>query len=183
MRRFQPVAALLTLFAALLFAGCNNAPDAGNNGDGHHEEEHDGHDHGHGDHDHAAHGPHDGLLIELGDGDYHGELVHEDDAGRITVYLLDGQLKDAVPIDADEITLNLTIERQPRDVTLAAQPQDGDPEGKSSRFVLEDAELVEAFHEHEVRGKLNVVIDGTPYGGPVHHDPHEEGEPHSHHHD
>jgi hypothetical protein len=61
-------------------------------------------------HAHASAGPHGGSLIELGEEEYHAELVHDDASGIVTVYLLDSAAKTAVPIDATEVVINLKHE-------------------------------------------------------------------------
>ncbi|WP_207621974.1 hypothetical protein [Alienimonas californiensis] len=48
------------------------------------------------------------------------------------------------------------------DVELAADPQEGDPEGKASRFVGTDPGLG-VVREYE--GTISGLIDGTPYTG------------------
>ncbi len=55
-------------------------------------------------HDHAAGGPHGGAIIEMGDGS-HAEMVHDDAAGKVTIYLLDGAAKNSVAADEAEISL------------------------------------------------------------------------------
>jgi hypothetical protein len=93
------------------------------------------HDH---DHDHAA-GPHGGTILELGE--HHGELVHDDVAGTVTVYILDGAAAENVPVDAKEATINITREGLAKQFPLTATPVEGEAEGKSSRFVSSDKEL------------------------------------------
>src|SRR5688500_14491837 len=43
----------------------------------------DGHGHAHA-HSHADEGPNGGHLIELGNEEYHGEWLHDDDSGKLT---------------------------------------------------------------------------------------------------
>ncbi|MFN9139074.1 MAG: hypothetical protein ACK5YE_24790, partial [Planctomyces sp.] len=52
-------------------------------------------------HDHAAEGPHHGMLMEMGDGELHAELVHGRDWA--TVYILDATATSACPIDRPQI--------------------------------------------------------------------------------
>jgi hypothetical protein len=131
-------------------------------------------------HEHASEGPHHGTLVEFGGEQYHGEVVHGDD-GTVTVYILDGSAA-TVAIDAAEVTINVSHEGQPEQFVLAASPDTGDPEGKSSRFVSSDAELGTHLDEEGATAKLAVTIDGTPYSGAIeHHHDHGEGE-HGHEH-
>jgi hypothetical protein len=168
----------------------------------------------HAGHAHPSHGPHGGDLIELGNEEYHAELVHphghDDDAHHdgdkegqhedgdhaahehagITIYILDGAAKDQVAIAAAEITLNLTHDGKPVQFTLAASPDEGDAEGKSSRFASAEKGLLEHFHEAEdVEGTLVLSIGGKSYRGKLAHKhgdddhghaPEEHGSGHSH---
>ena len=120
--------------------------------------------------DHPTAGPHHGGLIELGDHEYHGELVHDDEAGTVTVYILDSSAKTAVPIDATEVTINLTHDGRPEHFKLDASPDAGDPEGKSSRFVSNDAELAEHLDHADSGARLMLEIGGKPYNGSIEHD-------------
>ncbi|HQZ69109.1 MAG TPA: hypothetical protein PLY87_28675, partial [Planctomycetaceae bacterium] len=63
---------------------------------------HEGHDHAH-----PSEGPHHGDLVELGNEEFHAEVVHGE-AGSVTVYILDSAAKVAVPIDATELTINVS---------------------------------------------------------------------------
>ena len=153
-------------------------------------------------HAHPSEGPHGGDLIELGNENYHAELVHpeghdddshphgenghDDDAedghkddddheadhdhAGITVYILDSAAKNAVPIDAAEISLNLTHDGKPVQFKLAAMPEDGEPAGQSSRFASADKGLLEHFHENDhVEGTLVLKINGKSFRGKLSH--------------
>ena len=183
---------------AFVLSGCADPPDstptspASATDDGHHEG--DGHDHAEGGHQHPSEGPHGGDLIELGNEEYHAELIHphdhddhahahgdgdhkegHDDDGDhdhdgITIYILDGSAKNTVAIDATEITLNLTHDGQPEQFKLTAMPTENDAEGKSSRFASEDKDLLEHFHEEEIEGTLVLKINSKSYRGKIAHD-------------
>jgi hypothetical protein len=155
--------------AAFAIAGCETKPAGDAEGDA--AAAHDEHDEGgHGEHDeagHPEHGPNGGVLVELGDEEYHAEVVHKDKT--IFVYLLDKAAKDAVPIDAKEVTINLLHDGKPEQFALKAEPQSGDGEGKASKFVSEDAELVADLDAEKTEPRLSVTINGTPYTGEIHH--------------
>ncbi len=85
-------------------------------------------------HDHGAAGPSGGVLATWGSEEFHAEFVVDHPTGEATVYILDGTAKKVAPIDAKTVTLSLK-ETPPVTVTLDSKPQDGDPVGKSSRFV------------------------------------------------
>lgn len=165
------IAAMLTALM-LLAAGCNGgtsapAPDE-------HEAEHSetaGHDH-------PAHGPHEGDLIELGGEDYHAELVHSDN-DELVIYILGSDAKTAVPIEATEVVINAVHDGNPEQFKLAASADEGDPEGKSSRFTSSDAELLDHVHDEAAGAKLVVEINGKQFTGKIAHD-HDQDHGHSH---
>ena len=121
-------------------------------------------------HEHSAHvhpdeGPHQGVLIELGNEQYHAELLYDDQSA--TIYVLDSHAKQQVPIDVTEIMLNTTVAGQPQQFALIATPDSADPSGKSSRFVSQDGQLAALIHEHTAPMHVVVTIDGTAYRGTV----------------
>jgi hypothetical protein len=128
----------------------------------------------HDDHGHPTEGPHHGGLIELGNEEYHAELVHDEDAGSVTIYVLNAAATEQIPIDTSEVTINVKHDGQAEQFKLAALPDAGDPDGKSSRFVSTDAELGERLEEEESEPKLVVSINGKPFRGSISH-AHEEG--------
>jgi len=71
---------ILTILASAL-AGCDSSQS------GIASTAEDAHEHADA-HAHASGGPHGGSMLELGE--YHAELVHDDAAGTVTVYILDG---------------------------------------------------------------------------------------------
>ncbi len=133
----------------------------------------DGHDHAHGE---EHEGPHGGHVIELGRShEYHAELVDDEQAGTISVYILDKELKE-LPIEQQSITLNLMVEGAPKTFELmAAEGSDT----MASRFNATDKAAFEALHEHEASGKLQATIKGSPYSGKVEHHDH-DGHDHDH---
>lgn len=172
--------------------GSDHAPQSSSSGDSHDGHDHDGHDHDGHDHDddHAGHdhegeheGPHGGHVVELGrNHEYHAELVEDESAGSVTVYILGKDLKE-LPIAQSSIAMNLVVDGQARSFELAASSAQ---DGKASCFVASGKELFEALHEHEASGKLRVTIDGTPYTGAVEHHHHhgdEDHDDHDHDHD
>lgn len=148
--------------------------DDHDNHDGHDHDNHDGHDHGH-----PSEGPHHGSLIELGGEEYHAEFVHDEDAGTVTIYILDGAAKEAVAIDAPEIAINLKHGGKGEQFKLAATPDDGDPQGKSSRFVSTDKELGEDLEHEDADASLVLKINGKSYRGAISHD-HDHDDDHGH---
>ncbi len=124
-------------------------------------------------HDHGHHGPHDGHVIELGDEKYHAELVHDDAAHKVTVYILDGSVKNAVPIEATELIINLKADGKPMQFKLPAVPMDGETAGKSSRFELVSEELLHEMEEQGAEPRLSFMIGEEQFMGNIEIDEHE----------
>ncbi len=122
----------------------------------------DDHDHDH-DHDHGE-GPHGGTVFEFGK--HHAEFTVDHAKQQATVYILSGSLKKAVPIFADKLTL--TLKDPPCTIELKAQPLDGEPMGRSSRFVGTHPNLGK---EQEFAG---TVSDGQGTTGNFQEKPHAE---------
>ncbi len=159
----------------LTFVGCQKpapqppAPDAS----GEQHAKGDGHEHGH-----PSEGPHHGHLIELGQEEYHAELTHDEATNKVTIYLLDSVAKDSVPTEAAEVTVNFVVDGKPKQFSLPAAPDAGDPPGQSSRFELADADLHEALETVNAKGRLNVTINDKEFVGSIEHQAHGEHEHH-----
>jgi len=133
-------------------------------------------------HDHE-HGPHDGHLIELGEHEYHAEIVFDAKAKKVVVYILGSDPKKAHPIDQNEIAMNLLIDEKRTPFKATAAPQEGDPAGKSSRFEIADNEDIAGDVEslEDLEGQFTVTIGGKPYSGDIAHDHgHDHGKGHEH---
>jgi len=129
----------------------------------------------HAGHAHPTEGPHHGDLIELGNEEYHAELLH--DAQSVTIYILNGAADAQVPIDSTEITINTTHDGQPEQFKLAASPDQNDPAGMSSRFISNDTELAAHVDEEGAEHRLVLTINGKSYRGEIAHD-HDQGHDH-----
>lgn len=127
------------------------------------------HHHHHHDSDHEA--PHGGTLVELGEHAYHAEIVFDEKTHSILVYLLDGEAKGRVGIEAKALTLKIGDGDKAESHTLNAQPQKTDAEGKASRFASSDEALFERFHDNEsLAGQIDIPLDGKSYPVVVAHD-------------
>ena len=125
-------------------------------------------------HAHPSTGPHGGQLIELGDEEYHAELLHDDATDTVTIYMLDAAAKKAVSVAEDAVSINALIDGKPRTFKLKAVSAAG---GLASQFELVSEELHEAIEDPETtKAKLNVTIDGKPFAGTIEH--HEHGDEH-----
>lgn len=149
------------LLAGLSAVGCNKPADAPKADDkkGEKAKKDDDHDHGE--------GPHGGTIIEFGK--YHAEFCMDHGKKQATVYILDGKVKNPEPISAAK--LSLSIKRPPFQVDLVAVPQDGDPKGKSSRFVATHDNFGK---EQEFEGTVSGEIDGKPYLGDFKEEEHKD---------
>ena len=158
--RTQTVRALLFLTLPLFFVGCGGkGPKDGAAGKGGKPaEEHHHHHHG------SESGPHKGMLVELGEEEYHAEVAHDDAAHSVTIYILDAKPEKNVPIDQKEIVLKLKDGDAVSSFTLPAKPLDDEKGGKSSRFELVDEKLAELMEKKGVAGNFNVLI-GKPFIG------------------
>jgi len=121
-------------------------------------------------HAHPTEGPHQGSLIELGNEEYHAEMVHDEKAGTLTIYLLDAAVKQAVPISEAEIFVNLKVKGAATQLPLKADPLPGEAAGSSSRFVARgSAEALEALDAEDSEPRLQVTIQGQSYLGRLEH--------------
>ena len=122
----------------------------------------------HAGHAHPTEGPHHGDLIELGNEEYHAELLHDEQS--VTIYILNGAADAQVPIDSTEITINTTHDGQPEQFKLAASPDQNDPAGMSSRFISNETELAAHVDEEGAEHRLVLTINGKSYRGEIAHD-------------
>lgn len=132
----------------------NDQHSGSHNGGGHDQHiekegtDHDNDQHGHGDEhnqeesESAHETPHGGIVKMIGD--YHLELTYDEKNGEIAVYVLGSKETINVPIDAKPLKVRVKIEDSDEltDIELRAVPLDGEPKGKSSRFVGSHYELV-----------------------------------------
>ena len=162
----------LILAAAISISGCGNSGNQAKS-----DKASDATSQAAGEHSHPTEGPHHGSLIELGDEEYHGELVHDDKAGTVTIYLLDSSAREAVAVELSEVHINASHDGQSEQFALAARPMPEDPEGKSSRFVSEDSELAEHLDEEGADARLVLKISGKSYNAAISHD-HDHGHDH-----
>jgi hypothetical protein len=124
-------------------------------------------------HAHPTEGPHGGHLIELGNEEYHAELLHDENTHTVTIHLLDGPATQAVSVPLPEITLQLFRNNEFENYILTAAANGEAVSGGVSQFEIIDEDLCSALcHDEELRGRINVTIDGTPYVGTIEHHSH-----------
>lgn len=185
MARFAALFVSLLLFSAgLAFtAGCpsnsgNGDAPPSENGENGNQEEH-GHSHGH------EEGPEGGHLIELGDEEYHVEWLHDDEEGVLTFIIRDAHAKEEVPIDAEHLLIDMTLEddqgeQHQTEVEIPAVGRtDANPQ--VARFELADKQMTYNIAENDkVTAILKVPIGGQEYTAEIEHEAHGHGHSHSH---
>ena len=165
-QRFKRFASPVVVVAFGCMVGCSDADTSSTttiSGPPPAMDSHEGHDHAH-----PTEGPHHGDLVELGNEEFHAEVVHGE-AGSVTVYILDSAAKTAVPVDATELTINITHDGKAEQFKLPADRDTADPEGKSSRFSLKHDKLASDLDSHDAAARLVVMINGTSYSGKIAH--------------
>jgi hypothetical protein len=124
---------------------------------------------------HPEKGPHGGAVAEWDPSDEsHAEFLVDHDKKQATVYILDGEIKMATPIEAETITVSLSHVKPAIEITLKADPQAGDPKGKASRFIGTHDALGK---EMEFHGEISAKVGSTTYRGKFKE---EEGPEHKH---
>ena len=131
-------------------------------------------------HVHPSEGPHGGNLIELGNEEYHAELLHDEQTHTVTVHLLDAAGKQPVSVSQPEIIMQLFQDGRFVSYTMKAVREQGDATGAASEFQIVDEALCDALaHGHEIQGRLQVTVNETQYTGTIELSGHEH-EGHSH---
>ena len=125
------------------------------------------HHHHHG----SARGLHGGHIIGLDVENYHAELTTDEKANRVGVYVLGEDVATAAPIDAQPITIKVTVDDKLTEYKLPAVAQPGEPAGKSSYFELVSEPLLAVIagksQSQYPDVELNATIDGKPHPGDI----------------
>ncbi len=85
---------------------------------------------------HAHHAPHGGTAVVLGAEQYHLELVRDAAAGRLSAYVLDGELENFIRLAAPALEITATVGGQPHPLRLVpvANPATGETVGSTALF-------------------------------------------------
>jgi hypothetical protein len=157
MQRLQQLAFCFVIGSLVLLAGCRPQPAAN-------PVKKD--DHAHHDHSHEALGPHNGHILELGQEQYHAEWTHDDASGKVSVYILDKDMKKEVPIGAETLSIVTKVGQQEEMVfnLEAVAPTTGE-KPQSAQFEIIDKQLVETLSTvgGDVSARLEVTIEGQPF--------------------
>ncbi len=106
-------------------------------------------------HEHEHKSPHGGALLEVGAEVAHLELVHDEKAGKVTLYVLDGEAKNAVPIK-DAPKLNIKSKDGNKQIeTKSVDAKDG----MASKFEATD----DALKADPLQGRIVVSIKDKKY--------------------
>lgn len=99
---------------------------------------------------HLHHPPHGGTAVVLGDEVYHLELVLDAPAGRLSVYVLDGEMENFVRIAAAGFQVEVTTPAATHLLTLlpVANPQTGETAGDTALFEAQ-ADWLKGLHEFD----------------------------------
>lgn len=85
-------------------------------------------------HQHTA--PHGGTPVVLGAEIYHLELVRDAPAGRLTAYVMDGELENFIRVPAPSFEIIATVggEKRPLTFRAIANPATGESVGDTAQF-------------------------------------------------
>lgn len=85
---------------------------------------------------HQHHPPHGGTPVVLGDEIYHVELVLDAATGKLSAYVLDGEMENFIRSAAPSFEINATVDGQPKLLTLraVANPATGETAGDTALF-------------------------------------------------
>jgi hypothetical protein len=143
----------LALLVALSLGACGKDEPASSPpspGDGHEKEAEHAHEKG----------PHGGALIVVGEEAAHLEVLHDEEAGRVTVHVLGGDMKPlAIPTP---LVLNFSHDGKP--VQLQGTPE-GAAGGNASVWVFVD----EALKGEPEGARFRAVIGGKTYSPSMEH--------------
>jgi len=175
-KNFTFLSCLVAATFCIAFVGCTpKAPTEKNSADTNKEE------HDHAAHNHPTEGPHGGHLIELGNEEYHAELLHNEETKTITIHLLDGAGKKSVVVPVEKIALQLFQDGKLQKYELKAVHQPKDDAKNASQFEVVNAKLCDTLcHGTKVKGRLQVTIKNKSYVGTIEHTAHSHNEEHQH---
>jgi hypothetical protein len=114
-------------------------------------------------HQHAALGPHGGAVLEMGADEYHAELVVNEKGNVFTVFILDGQAKREVPIEAPYLNVNLKVGDKPAQYRLLPVRPDGQASGLTACYSIKSESLIRSLHSHDANPRLTVRIGEKSY--------------------
>jgi len=163
--------AVVVCLAAMACTPPGPPPSAGGGSDEH------AHDHGHAHgHAHDDAGPSGGHVVELGDEQYHIEWLHDDNAGLVTMFVLDADAAHEFPITADAIRVEIATDQGSQEFLL--EPVDR-AEGLAAKFETNSPPLIEALKAagNGVEATVSVQIGDETFSQKLEH---AHGDAHGH---
>ena len=110
-------------------------------------------------------GPHDGIVVEWGDEEYHPEIVVNKKDGTVTVYVYgnhdDLHKKKLKAIDSKSLTLVLKT-TPATTVKLEPAPEKDDPKGSSTKFTAKNDVFTK---DMKWEGSISGKVGTKPYSG------------------
>lgn len=125
-------------------------------------------------HHHTA--PHGGHLIPLGEHEYNIELVFSAEPHELHAYVLGGHAEKPIGLELESFDFDQEDEEGNEvEITLTANPQEGDEDGLASRYTAKGDAIPAGIKDLEdLHGHVHIGIDGKQYTGDIHHDEDEE---------
>ena len=154
----------------ILLTGCNEKGHDHAEHEGHDHAEHEGHDHAehegedHADHkdghdEHGKEGPNGGELLEVGKGIAEIEVIHNEDSGKVNVYVYKEGGQEKLLLEQPP-RINLTLDSGRKQINTSAV---GDA-AKSHAFTVTDATL-----KGHVELAVSLKVNDKSYTVTVHH--------------
>jgi len=114
----------------------------------------------------AGVGPNGGRLVDL-DGQYQAEVVRDENAGSVAVFLLDADGKEPVTANVTDVTLRFIDGAEELERPLSAEPESADADGTSRKFVASDPQVSEELAQSHDWVRLEAVVDGQFVAGSI----------------
>ena len=132
--------------------------------------------------EHVHTAPHGGHLIPLGDHEYNIEMVFTAEPRELHAYVLGGHAEKVVQLDLESFDFDQETDEGELEITLTANPQNGDKDGMASRYTAKGEAIPGEIKDIEdLHGHVHIEIDGKKYTGDLEHDHGEEGHGDAHH--
>ena len=107
---------------------------------------------------HGHEGPHGGHILEVGDHVAHLEVMHDESAGKMTIYVLGPDAKSAFT-GAKAPQVKLTTDSGPKVLSTTAVS------GEAGAFAVTDP----ALKAHGPEGRISIEIGGKNYNPALEH--------------
>jgi hypothetical protein len=112
---------------------------------------------------HPSRGPHGGELLEIGNEEFHAEIVVDEVKKQFLVYLLEKDAKSSLSIDEPYLMVNLLLSGKPMQIKLPSIAQETNAKGASSCYGAVSPELVDALHAPKADPRLATRIHNKAY--------------------